>query len=115
MRAFDERTRGEVERSALAALAEIDAAGAGDAELEAALARLVPPFPLKIEIASAPAGATTCAYVLIPDASSAPLVPTTCCAPTSLGRGLRLGRHSGVACAACLLGGRRYPDGGELR
>jgi hypothetical protein len=50
MRAFDRRTLGEQERTALSSLAQLSGRATNDAELEAALARLVPPFPLKVQI-----------------------------------------------------------------
>ena len=50
MRAFDRRTLGDQERTALASLAQIARQPLSDAALERELARLVPPFPLKIQI-----------------------------------------------------------------
>lgn len=50
MRTFDERTRGATEAEALSALASLSRGETDAAALEAALARLVPPFPLKVQI-----------------------------------------------------------------
>ena len=50
MRAFDRRTLGDEERAALTSLAQLAAEPTSDAALETALERLVPPFPLKIQI-----------------------------------------------------------------
>lgn len=50
MRAFDRRTTGEQEQAALRSLTQLAEQPASDAALESALLRLVPPFPLKIQI-----------------------------------------------------------------
>jgi hypothetical protein len=50
MRAFDQRTLGATEEEALAALGSLARTDADAAALQEALARLVPPFPLKVQI-----------------------------------------------------------------
>jgi hypothetical protein len=73
VRPFDERTRGDRERAALAALGALAGrAGASDAELEAELADLVPPFPLKIQIQTHTRCNAACEMCPYPEVAGAP-------------------------------------------
>ncbi len=72
MRAFDRRTLGETERAALASLAGTAQRAADPAALEAALARWVPPFPLKIQIQTHTRCNAACDMCPYPEIAEAP-------------------------------------------
>jgi hypothetical protein len=70
-RAFDRRTTGEQERTALAQLAQLAQQPADEDALEAALAQLVPPFPLKIQLQTHTRCNAACAMCPYPEIAGA--------------------------------------------